>query len=155
MAFKSTIDARFFEDYLEGDVHRFGPIVAELDEMIEFARQYDPQSFHVDPDKAPYLAFHGVIASGWFTVALMMRLFVDHYLTHAASFGSPGVDAIRWQKPVRPGDALSVSVRVAKAVPSRSKPDRGIVTSIIEVANQGGDTVMTMSCINIIGRRPS
>ena len=83
-----------------------------------------------------------------------MRLLVDHYLTHVASLGSPGIDELRWLKPVRPGDTLSVRVTVLKAVPSRSKPDRGAVTSFIEVFNQAGDTVMTMKAVNIVFRRP-
>jgi acyl dehydratase len=82
-----------------------------------------------------------------------MRLFADHYLTHVASLASPGLDELRWLKPVRPGDSLSVRVTVLKATPSRSKPDRGAVTSLVEVFNQADEAVMTFTCVNFIGRR--
>ena len=82
-----------------------------------------------------------------------MRLFVDHYLTHVASLASPGVDELRWLKPVRPGDTLSIRVTVLKAAPSKSKPDRGVVTSGIEVLNQADETVMTLKAVNFIARR--
>jgi acyl dehydratase len=84
-----------------------------------------------------------------------MRLYVDSYLTHVASLTSPGIDELRWLRPVRPGDTLSARVTVLKATPSRSKPDRGAVTSYVEVFNQVGETVMTLRCVNIIGRRPA
>ena len=153
MAFSRPIDDRYFEDYVEGDVHTFGSVAVEADEMIAFAQRFDPQLFHVDPQAAKQTVFGGLIASGWHTAALMMRLYVEHYLTHVASFASPGLDELRWTKPVRPGDRLSVRVTVLKATPSKSKPDRGVVTSFIEVLNQADETVMTLKAVNIIGRR--
>jgi acyl dehydratase len=84
----------------------------------------------------------------------MMRLYVDHYLTHVASLASPGIDELRWLKSVRPGDVLSARVTVLKATPSKSKPDRGAVTSFIEIFNQAGEAVMTLKIVNIIARRP-
>jgi acyl dehydratase len=155
MAFNTPIDDRYFEDYIEGDVHRFGSITVELDEVIAFAKRYDPQNFHADPDAAKLSQFGGIIASGWHTAALTMRLFAEHYLTHVASLASPGVDELRWLRPVRPGDTLSVRVTVLRAVPSTSKPERGIVTSFVEVFNQAGEAVMTFKCVNFIRRRPS
>jgi acyl dehydratase len=155
MAFNTPIDDRYFEDYIEGDVHRFGSITVEMDEVIAFARRFDPQNFHVDPDAARLSQFGGIIASGWHTAALTMRLYAEHYLTHVASLASPGVDELRWLRPVRPGDMLSVRVTVLRAVPSTSKPERGIVTSFVEVFNQAGEVVMTFKCINFIRRRPS
>jgi acyl dehydratase len=155
MAFNTPIDDRYFEDYIEGDVHRFGSIKVELDEVIAFARRFDPQSFHVDPDAARLSQFGGLIASGWHTAALTMRLYAEHYLTHVASLASPGVDELRWLRPVRPGDTLSVRVTVVRAVPSTSKPERGIVTSFVEVFNQASEEVMTFRCVNFIRRRPS
>lgn len=152
MAFNNPIKNRYFEDYVEGDVHRFGSIVVEVEEVIAFAQRFDPQKFHVDPDAAKLTQFGGLIASGWHTAALTMRLFVEHYLTHVASLASPGLDELRWLKPVRPGDTLSVRVTVLKSTPSKSKPDRGAVTSLVEVFNQLDDLVMTFKC-NIIGRR--
>jgi acyl dehydratase len=155
MAFDTPINDRYFEDYVEGDVHRFGSIAVELDEVIAFAKRFDPQTFHTDPDAAKLTAFGGIIASGWHTAALTMRIYVEHYLTHVASLGSPGLDELRWERPVRPGDILSVRVTVLQALRSRSKSDRGAVTSFIEVFNQADEMVMSFKCVNIIGRRPS
>jgi acyl dehydratase len=100
--------------------------------------------------------FGGLIASGWHTASLMMRLLADHYLSKVASLGSPGVDELRWTQPVRPGDALSIRVTVLDAKRSRSKPDRGIVQTSIEVLNQRGEIVATMKAINLLRcRSPS
>jgi len=155
MTFNNPSNDRYFEDYVEGEVHRFGSISVEADEMIAFARRFDPQTFHTDPDAAKLTPFGGLIASGWHTAGLTMRLFVEHYLTHVASLASPGLDELRWLIPVRPDDTLSVRVTVLKSTPSKSKPDRGAVTSLVEVFNQVDDVVMTFKCVNIIGRRPA
>ena len=154
MTFARPITDRYFEDYIEGDVHHFGTIAVEMDELIAFAKRFDPQAMHTDPEAAKNTPFGGLIASGWHTAGLMMRLYVEHYLTHVASLASPGLDELRWLKPVRPGDVLSVRVTVLKTVPSRSKPDRGAVTSFAEVINQAGEIVMTFRVVNIIGKRP-
>jgi acyl dehydratase len=154
MAFSRPIDDRYFEDYVEGDVHSFGSIAVDADEIVSFAKRFDPQDFHTDPEAAKRTPFGGLIASGWHTAGLMMRLFLEHYLTHVASLGSPGLDELRWVKPVRPGDELSLRVTVLKAIPSKSKPDRGAVTSFIEVFNQTNEAVMTLKVVNIIARRP-
>ena len=153
VTFSRPISDRYFEDYIEGDVHRFGTIAVEADEIIAFAKRFDPQTMHTDPEAAKSGPFGGLIASGWHTAGLMMRLFVEHYLTHVASLASPGLDELRWLKPVRPGDTLSVRVTVLKAVPSKSKPDRGAVTSFVEVINQAGEVVMTFKVVNIIAKR--
>jgi len=153
MTFSRPSTDRYFEDYLEGDVHRFGPIAVEENEVLTFARRFDPQAMHTDPESAKRGAFGGLIASGWHTAGLMMRLYVEHYLTHVASLASPGLDELRWLKPVRPMDMLSVRVTVLKAVPSKSKPDRGAVTSFVEVINQAGEAVMTLKVVNLIARR--
>ncbi len=153
MPFAHAIDDRYFDDYVEGDVHRFGSVLLEADEIVAFAKRYDPQTFHTDPEAAKATQFGGLIASGWHTCGLMMRLYAEHYLTHVASLASPGLDELRWLKPVRPGDRLSVQVTVLKAAPSKSKPDRGAVTSFIEVFNQADEPVMTMKVVNIIARR--
>jgi acyl dehydratase len=154
MTFSRGIADRYFEDYVEGEVHRFGTIAVEADEMIAFAKRFDPQAMHTDPEAAKHTPFGGLIASGWHTAGLVMRLYVEHYLTHVASLASPGLDELRWLKPVRPGDMLSVRVTVLKTVPSKSKPDRGAVTSFVEVINQTGEVVMTYKVINIIAKRP-
>ena len=153
MTFKSPLNSRYFEDYVEGDVHRFGSIAVEGDEVVAFAKRFDPQPFHIDPEAAKLTQFGSIIASGWHTAALAMRLFADNYLTQMASLASPGVDELRWLKPVRPGDTLSMRVTVLKAAASKSKPDRGAVTSLVEVFNQVDEAVMTFTCVNLIGRR--
>lgn len=155
MMSKNPSHDRYFEDYIEGDVHRFGTIAVEEDEIIAFAKRFDPQTFHIDPEAAKQTPFGGLIASGWHTAGLITRLYVEHYLTKVASLASPGLDELRWLKPVRPGDVLSVRVTVLKATPSKSKPDRGAVTSLIEVFNQANEMVMTFKCVNIIVRRPT
>ena len=148
--FTVPIENRYFEDYVAGSVHEFGPIGVEAAEVIAFARRFDPQPFHVDPAAAQHTMFGGLIASGWHTASLMMRLCVDHYLSQVASLGSPGVDELRWLKPVRPGDELSVRVTVLETQRSRSKPDRGIVRSLIEVLNQADEVVMSMKAVNFM-----
>jgi acyl dehydratase len=153
MTFLRPISDRYFEDYVEGDVHRFGTIVVEADEIIAFAKRFDPQAMHIDPEAAKSGSFGGLIASGWHTAGLMTRLYMEHYLTQVASLGSPGLDELRWLKPVRPGDTLSVRVTVLKTVPSKSKPDRGAVTSFVEVINHAGEVVMTLKVVNIIAKR--
>jgi acyl dehydratase len=154
MPFAHPIDDRYFDDYVEGAVHELGTFTMTQDEMVVFARQYDPQDFHTDPVAAERTIFRGLIASGWHTAGLMMRVYAREYLTHVASLASPGIDEVRWPAPVRPGDVLSVRVTVVSARVSKSKPDRGIVTSSIEVTNQRGETVMTLKPVNIIGLRP-
>jgi len=154
MTFSRPISDRYFEDYVEGDVHRFGTIAVEADEIIAFAKRFDPQTMHTVPEAAKSGPFGGLIASGWHTAGLMMRLYVEHYLTHVASLASPGLDELRWLKPVRPGDTLSLRVTVLKTVPSKSKPDRGAVTSFVEVINLVGEIVMTLKIVNIIAKRP-
>ncbi len=146
--FSVPIDNRYFEDYVAGSVHEFGSIKVEEDDIIAFAKRFDPQIFHVDPDAAKDSGYNGLIASGWHTGALMMRLFADHYLSHVASLGSPGVDELRWLNPVRPGDRISIRVTVLETKQSRSKPDRGIVRSFIEVMNQDHDVVMDLKAVN-------
>jgi acyl dehydratase len=148
--FSTPIDQRYFEDYVSGSVHAFGEIRVEEDEIIRFARRFDPQVFHTDPEAAKQTVYGGLIASGWHSASLMMRLFVDHYLSHVASLGSPGVDELRWLKPVRPGDTLSLRITVSETKRSRSKPDRGLVRSDVEAMNQKGEVVMTMKALNFI-----
>ena len=121
-------------------------------EIIAFARDFDPQPFHIDPDSADASIFGGIIASGWHTCALTMRLLVDGFLSHADSMGSPGVEQIRWLRPVRPGDTLTARIRVLEKRPSQSKPDRGSIKSLTEVTNQAGDLVMTMESFVLMGR---
>lgn len=151
--FATSIDQRYFEDYIQGTVCEFGHIVAEELEMIAFAKRFDPQPFHTDPIAARKSIYGGLIASGWYSAGLMMRLFVDHYLSHVASLGSPGVDELRWLKPVRPGDSMSLRITISQTKRSRSKPDRGLVHSYVEALNQRSEVVMTMKAVNFISLR--
>ncbi len=148
--FAVPAEKRYFEDYVAGSVHEFGSVTVEQDEVIAFAQRFDPQVFHTDPEYAKKTIYGGLIASGWHTAGLMMRLFADHYLSKVASLGSPGVDELRWSKPVRPGDELSIRVTVQETKRSRSKPDRGIVHSFIEVMNQNHEVVMSMKAVNFL-----
>jgi acyl dehydratase len=145
----------YFEDFPPGDVRESPARTVTRDEIIAFAREFDPQPFHVDEAAAEHTIFKGLIASGWHTIAIYMRLMWDSYLKDTMSLGSPGVDEVRWLKPVRPGDTLRVRFTVLEAVPSRSKPDRGIVRSLSEVFNQHGEVVMTLRGLGMFGRRPA
>jgi acyl dehydratase len=117
-------------------------------EIIAFAKEYDPQPFHVDPVAAAAGPVGGLIASGWHTTSMMMRHLVEHFVSGETALGAAGIDEIRWPRPVRPGDTLRVRATVLDARRSRSKPDRGIVTSAVEITNQDGETVMTMKGTN-------
>jgi acyl dehydratase len=142
------------EDFEPGGVHTAGSVQLSEDEILEFARRYDPQVFHVDSEAARASVYGGLIASGWQTVAVTMRQLVDHVLGTAAGMGSPGVDEIRWLRPVRPGDTLSVRMTVLDTRPSRSKPDRGVLRFRVDVDNQDGEPTMSMVGAWIVGRRP-
>ena len=141
---------RYFEDYQVGMVDEFGEVLVTAEEIVEFARRYDPQTMHVDADAAATGPFGGLIASGWHTGSLTMRLFVDHYLSKVATLPSPGIDELRWVRPVRPGDTLRMRVTVVEARRSKSKPDRGIVRSLVEVLNQNGEVVMSQRPMNLM-----
>jgi acyl dehydratase len=144
---------RYFEDYVAGEVFEYGQIPVTADGIVEFARRFDPQDMHVDPEAAARGRFGGLIASGWHTAAMMMRLFADNFLSKVASLGSPGIDELRWLQPVRPGDALRIRVTVLETAPSRSRPDRGMVRTLVEVLNQKDEAVMSLKPMNIIARR--
>jgi acyl dehydratase len=143
-------DQRTFEDYAPGSMVQFGQVVVDHDEVIEFARRYDPQPFHIDAERAAEGPFRGLVASGWHTASMMMRLLVDHYLPTRAGMGSPGVDELRWLAPVRPGDRLSLRITVLEARRSQSKPDRGVVRMLIEMINQAGEVVMTVKAMTMM-----
>jgi acyl dehydratase len=146
---------RYLEDFVPGEVREYGPVSVSEAEILGFARKYDPQPIHVDPEWARTGPFGGLIASGWHTIALTMRVLVDNYLPPAASLASPGIDELRWVRPVRPGDTLSVRVTVLEVRPSRSKPDRGLLRSRIEVLDRDGAIVMTLVALNMLRRRPT
>ena len=146
---------RYFEDYVPGTVHEFGSIAVEEQEVVEFGKRFVPLSYHIDKEAAKSSIYGGVIASGWHTAALMMRSYTENYLSKVANLGSPGGDELRWDKPVFPGDELSVRALVLEARRSESRPDRGIVRTFIEVLNQKKEVVMSMKMVNFVRLRES
>jgi acyl dehydratase len=144
---------RYFEDFPVGSIFEFGSVTVTDAEIIAFARQFDPQTMHTDPAAAARGPTGGLIASGWHTTALLMRLYADHILPEDG-LPAPGVDELRWLLPVRPGDTLSMRVTIEEARVSKSKPDRGIIRPFSELLNQRGEVVLSMRPINIIRRRP-
>jgi len=148
--FSTPPEDRYFEHYLPGAVHEFGLITIEEKAIVAFAKEFDPQIFHTDPEGAKSTLYGGLIASGWHTASLMMRECVQYYFPRAASLGSPGIDELRWTLPVRPGDTLTVRVTILSAARSLSKPDRGIVKSLVEVLNQHGKVAMSLKAVNFI-----
>jgi acyl dehydratase len=154
-SFTTAPDNRYFEDYIAGSVHEFGPIAVEENEVLDFGKRFVPLSYHTDPEAAKKSIYGGLIASGWHTAALMMRLYTDHYLSKVANLGSPGCDELRWSKPVFPGDQLSIRVTVMETRRSDSKPDRGIVQSFTEVLNQKREIVMSVKMVNFVLARGS
>lgn len=146
---------RYFEDYVPGLTVDCGSFTLSEADIIAFAKEYDPQPFHVDPAAAAAGPVGGLIASGWHTTSMMMRLLVDHFISGETGLGASGVDEIRWPRPVRPGDTLNVRATVLESRRSRSKPDRGIVRSMTEITNQDGETVMTLKATNFfLAREP-
>lgn len=141
---------RYFEDYIPGAVHEFGSILVDEQEVLDFGKRYVPLSYHVDKEAAKKSIYGGLIASGWQTAALMMRIYTENYLSQVANLGSPGGDELRWDKPVFPGDELSVRATVLAARRSESRPDRGIVRTFIEVLNQKREVVMSMKMVNFV-----
>lgn len=151
--FAKTAQDRSFRDYQAGAVYEFGSIELSEADVLEFGRRYDPQYLHIDRELAERGPFGGLIASGWQTTAIVMRLFVENFLPGTASLGSPGIDELRWLKPVRPGDTLRIRVTILETRLSRSKPDRGLVKTLIEALNQHGEVVATMRGSNFIEDR--
>jgi acyl dehydratase len=146
---------RYWEDFRPGDTWQFGTHTFTREEIIAFARQFDPQLFHVDEDGARASIFGGLIASGWHTVSVCFRLAVDGLIGETASMGSPGLDELRWLQPVRPGDTIGARAEVVDSRPSQSKPDRGSVRMRYEATNQRGDVVLRWTGIGIFARRPT
>jgi acyl dehydratase len=144
---------RYLENFTVGDTATFGRYEVTEDEIIEFAARYDPQAFHVDPDKGREQGWDGVIASGWHTCAMFMRMLVDNVMGEGNGMPSPGIEEVRWLRPVRPGYVLSVRSEVVEVRASRSKPDRGIVRTRFEVLDQTGEPVMSMINTGFMPRR--
>ena len=143
----------YFEDFQEGQVYELGSYTVSEEQILTFAREFDPQPFHVDSVLAAESIYGGIIASGLHTASIFMRLLYDGLLCRSASMGSPGQDELRWLRPVRPGDTLTARGTVEELIPSKSKPDRGLVRKSYEVLNQHGERVMTMRGLGMFGRR--
>ena len=143
----------FFEDYQEDTVIEMGPVYVEEDELIEFALRYDPQPMHIAPEVAKAGPYKGLIASGWYTCALVMRELVNNYFSPSSSLGSPGIDELQWLRPVRPGDRLTVRATILETKLSRSKPDRGLVRTLVEALNQQQEKVVSFKALNFMLRR--
>ena len=144
---------RHFEDFAPGQKINLGTHQVTEEEIVAFARQYDPQPFHVDTAAAERSSFGGLIASGWHTAAIFMRLYVDEVLADSTSMGSPGIEQLRWLHPVRPGDTLTGSFLIESMQPSAKRDDRGTVFFRGEMTNQEGKVVLSMSGRGYFGRR--
>jgi acyl dehydratase len=146
----------YFEDLLVGAETEFGSYDVTREEVLEFARKYDPQPFHLSDEEAAKTHFGRLAASGWHTAAMTMAVIARHVVAHEqAGLGSPGIDELRWKKPVYPGDTLHVRGRILETTPSRSRPDMGSFRTETIVANQHGETVMTFVSIVLMRRRPA
>ena len=143
----------YWEDFKVGDTSSLGERIVQREEMIAFAKMYDPQPFHIDEEAGRLSMFGGLIASGWHTVAMVMRMMVDSYLGDSASLGSPGVENVRWLKPVRPGDTIRANRTVLETRASKSRPEMGMVKTRWEVVNQHGEMVMSMEGWGMFSRR--
>ena len=152
-SFPGPGEDKYFEDYEAGRVYELGSVQVELAEVVEFATRYDPQYFHIDKSRAKESIYGGIIASGWHTASMMMRVFADKFLSDVSSMGSPGLDELRWYLPVRPGDTLFVSAIVLETRLSKSKPDRGVMRTRTEVHNQSHTLVLSSTAVNFMRRR--
>lgn len=138
----------YWDDFTPGWTYESPARTLTADEIVRFAREYDPQVFHTDPEAAKATPFGGLIASGWQTCGVMMRLMCDGYLVESACLGSPGLEELRWLKPVRPGDALRLRAEALEQTPSQTQPNRGTVKFRWEVLNQNDEVVCA-----IVGRQ--
>lgn len=140
---------RYFEDIAAGETHDLGSYTADREELLSFARRYDPQRIHTDPDVAAETMYGGLIASGWHTAGACMALLVEGFLRETATLGSFGLEELRWQTPVRPGDTVGVELDVADKMPSSSREDRGYVDLEVTAENDDGDEVIYWLSTNI------
>ena len=134
----------WWEDLAIGQVRDLGSLSPTADEIVAFARQFDPQPFHLDPEAAKASVFGGLCASGWHTCSLAMKLMVTNFLHESSSLGSPGLENIQWLKPVFPGDTLRLQHRITEKRVMGKRPDVGLVRTIWEMFNQQGDKVLHM-----------
>lgn len=152
---KVPLKERWFEDYGVGEVVEFGDYPITREEIVDFARRYDPQAFHLDDEAARQSIYGGLVASGWMTSSVLMRMLVDHFISPLSSMGSPGIDELRWLKPVRPGDRLHARVEIVESRRSNSRPDRGVVRSHMQLLNQRDEVVLSMRGMGMYRCRPT
>ena len=145
----------YFEDFSVGQVYETSAITLEQDDIVQFGKQYANLPYHTDPEAARKTSFAGLVAPGYQTAALTFGLFVDLGLFRASGMGSPGIDKLRWLKPVRPGDALHVSAEVIEVSPAQSTSGRNAVRFRYDTINQDGDKVMTVTSLHFLKRRPA
>ena len=143
----------YWEDLEPGSVRELGSVTPTAQDILEFASKFDPQPFHLDEEAGRRSVFGALCASGWHTCSMAMRLTVDNFLNESSSMGSPGLENIRWMKPVYPGDTLRLTYRVTESRPLNSKPDIGLVRAIWEMYNQHGERVMQMEGYGMFRRR--
>lgn len=144
----------YFEDLEIGKKQSFGRYEVTREEVIDFASKYDPQPFHLDDEAAAQTYFGKISASGWHTGSMVMRMLVENMKDNKqAGLGSPGIDELRWLKPVYPGDTLRVETEIVDKTPSRSRPEMGSFRSLLTVFNQNDEAVMTMKSIGLIRKR--
>jgi len=142
-----------YEDFEVGSVRSYGPHLVTREEIIEFAAEFDPQPMHLDEEAANKSMLKGLSASGWHSCAIMMRVIYDGFLRESSSLGAPGVDEVRWIKPVRPGDQLTIKLTCLEKRDSKSRPQVGLVRHDLEMINAKGETVMTSSYSGFFGKR--
>ena len=145
----------WFEDFAPGWTFENGPRTLSAAEIVAFAREWDPQRFHTDEALARETPFGGLIASGWHTAGVAMRLMCDGYLLESSCIGSPGIDELKFLRPVRPGDALRFRSTVLEAAPSKTRPNRGTVTFRWEILNQHGEVALSMLGKQLFLKRPA
>jgi acyl dehydratase len=148
-----TVQDLYFDDFEPGQTFESKGATISESQILDFALLYDPQPFHLDKGAAEAGPFGGLIASGFQTLAIAFRLFYQEKVINACSMGSPGLDELRWLKPVRPGDTLKVKAEVREKRASKSKPDRGTLLMDYTVTNQNGEAVMTFTAIHIFARK--
>jgi acyl dehydratase len=144
----------YWEDLQVGQVRQLGQIKPTREDIIAFAKQFDPQPFHLDDEAAKASVFGALCASGWHTCALAMRLMVTEFLCHTSSMGSPGLENIKWLKPVFPDDELRLQTTVLETKPMGKRPDIGMTRNLWEMFNQNGDKVLHMEGWGMFRRRP-
>lgn len=146
---------RYFEDFRTGDIHELGTVTVREEEVLDFGRRFDPQPFHTDRKLAADSPFEGLVASGWHTASMFMRRYVDGLLAYSACTGSPGIDEIRFHRPVRPGDVLTARLEVLGKGPSFGNPATGIVKPRCQLVAADGTVVFSMILHSIFRRRPA